>query len=86
MGQKDQEISDWESADEKILKRCICAAGAAGGAIRFGYTRDGGAYSIGVYVGDDRETYYGRPYDDIDSLLTQIAEGLEELPRAPKNG
>lgn len=86
VGDQNQDIADWEGANSDLIKRCVCAVGIAGGAIRFGYTRDGSAYSVGIYVGDDRETYYARPYDNIDSLLTQIAEGLEELPRAPKKG
>lgn len=85
-GNKEADIADWETGNATLIKRCVCAAGIAGGAVRFGYTRDGSAYSIGIYVGDDRETFYARPYDDLDSLLTQIAEGLEELPRAKKGG
>lgn len=69
--------ADWAEADPKLIQHCIVEIGKRNGAIRFGYTRDGNAYTIGLYLGDDRDTIYCRPYEDIDSLLRQIGDGLE---------
>lgn len=78
-----QDVADWERADAEKIKRVVTAISARNGAVRFGYTRDGGAYSLGLYLGDDRETYYCRPYESIDGLLDQIGDGLDELPKTP---
>lgn len=80
-GDQNEDHADWTKADPKMLSWAVGAVTTAGGAIRFGYTRDGSAYSIGIYLGDDRETVYARPYDDIDSILRQIAEGMENAPK-----
>lgn len=76
------DVADWERASAEKIKRVVTVISARNGAVRFGYTRDGGAYSVGLYIGDDRETMYCRPYEDIDGLLDQIADGLEEFPIA----
>ena len=43
------ETADWQAADAELVKRCISAAAKDGGALRFGYSRDGGAYAVGIY-------------------------------------
>lgn len=43
--------------DQGILCSLIAAVTKSGGAVRFGYSRDGGAYSVGVY-GD------GKPFTE----------------------
>lgn len=45
-----------------------------GGAVRLGLTRDGGALSVGMYVGEDYGTEYIRPSEDLGEALWEIAE------------
>lgn len=50
------------------------AAMHAGGAVRLGLTRDGGALSVGMYMGDEYGTEYIRPSEDLGEALWEIAE------------
>jgi hypothetical protein len=72
--------ADWGSVDAELLRRAIAAASGASGALRFGYTQDAGAYALGIYGdGPDPYTEYVRPGDDVEVLLTDIAEVFEEM-------
>lgn len=73
-----KEGADWTVCDAQLLQRVIATAGLKKCALRFGYTRDGGAYSIGVYAGDEYFTDFIRPDDDIDVYLRDLLESLEE--------
>lgn len=75
----DDLTADWNDADCKLLQNCIALVAKLGGAIRFGYTRDGGAYSVGVYLDDDRETFYCKPSEDVDDFLRHLVGKLESL-------
>jgi len=66
--------ADWGGANAGLMLQLVCFVGDAGGAVRYGYTRDGGAYSIGIYLGEDSKTYYGNEADGIDELLTELVE------------
>lgn len=59
---------DWES-----LVSLIMTAAGAGGAVRIGLTRDGGAWAIGMYMEDDYATEYIRPGEDCQAALDEIA-------------
>lgn len=50
-------VADWVGVDIDLLQQVIATITATGGAVRFGYTRDGGAYSVGIY-GD------GKPFTE----------------------
>jgi len=52
----------------------VCAVAVEGGAVRFGYTRDGGAYSIGLYLGSDSKTYYCNDAEGINDQLRELIE------------
>lgn len=69
------ETADWASVEHEAICAAIAALGSVGGALRFGYTRDGGAYAIGVY-GLEAQPYtdYLRPGDDVQAYLYQLAE------------
>jgi hypothetical protein len=67
-------VADWESADSDLLKRAVAIVSSRGGALRFGYTRDGGAYAIGILGDGDPYTEYLRPTDDIDEYLRALIE------------
>lgn len=78
--------ADWMTIDPTLLMRAIDAASAQGGALRFGYTRDGGAYAIGIYGDGDPYTVYCRPSEDLGALLGSITAGFEDMGRTPHNG
>lgn len=73
-----KEACDWSNCDAELLQKTISAAGAKRGALRFGYTRDGGAFAVGVYVGSDYFTDYIRPGEDIDDYLKDLLISFEE--------
>lgn len=64
--------ADWGTADAQLVLRAIEVVAKAGGALRFGYTRDGGSYAVGILGDGDPYTEYVRPSDDLSSYL----EGL----------
>jgi hypothetical protein len=72
--------ADWASADPLLLVTAICAVAKTGGALRFGYSRDGGAYSIGVYGDGQPYTLWCRPgdTDEVTRTLTELIEDFED--------
>lgn len=77
-GKLDHEVADWQSANAEVLLHAIAVVAYKGGALRFGYTRDGGAYAIGIYLGGDHFTEYIRPSEDIDSYLANLAIDVQD--------
>jgi len=71
-------VADWESANPGVLVKVLARAGKKQCALRFGYSRDGGAYAIGVYTGSEYWTDYVRPSEDIDQYLQDLLLSLEE--------
>jgi hypothetical protein len=71
-------IADWGSVDAQILVKTVETASRKGGAIRLGYTRDGGAYAVGVYAGSNYFTDYIRPNEDIDQYLKDLIGSFED--------
>lgn len=69
-------VADWQSADANLVLRLVCVVGVVSGAVRFGYTRDGGAYSIGIYLGADSKTYYCNNAEGINDELERLIEEL----------
>jgi len=67
-----QTKADWTSVPADLLQQAIATVASAGGAIRFGYTRDGGGYAIGILGDGDPYTEYLRPSDDV----VEYFEGL----------
>lgn len=72
-------VADYESATADIIKRAITTAATVGGALRFGYTSDGGAYAIGIYGDGKPYTEYVSPHQDIDITLNLIIELFEAI-------
>lgn len=68
------EPADWSLADAALLVRLIVNVAGCGGAVRFGYTSDGGAYAIGFYGDGEPYTEYIRPSQDIDAALQAFCE------------
>lgn len=71
-------IADWSNANPAVVLGLVCAVAAREGAVRYGYTRDGGAYSIGIYQGDLSKTYYCNEKDGIDEFLTELKTYFEK--------
>jgi len=67
-------VADWTSAESQLVVAAIAAISLAGGAIRFGYTRDGGAYAIGILGDGEPYTEYVRPSEDINAYLAALVE------------
>jgi hypothetical protein len=72
------EQADWASADPACVLRAIKAVSDIGGAIRFGYTRDGGSFAVGIYDGDEATTEYVRPTEDVNFYLVGVAEDFAQ--------
>lgn len=65
------ETADWMSASPALIQHLIAAMAFTGGAVRFGYTRDGGAYALGIYGDGDPYTLYCKPSEDVDLFLKE---------------
>jgi hypothetical protein len=66
---KGSTTADWAGCDPTTLMGAVAAVSRDNGAIRLGYTRDGGAYAIGIYGDGEPFTEYVRPGEDIDEYL-----------------
>jgi len=75
--------ADWAAVEAGDLVRLVELVASKGGAIRFGYTRDGGAYAVGVYYGDDYFTDYIRPSEDIDKYIDDLIAVFSEVDPSP---
>jgi len=64
--------ADWATADSALLTATIARITFTGGAIRFGYTSDGGAYAVGIYGDGEPYTDYVRPDEDINEYLKEL--------------
>ena len=65
--------ANWMLADPEMLQYTVTAVAQKGGALRLGYTRDGGAYAIGVYGDGEPYTEYVSPAEDLNEHLRGIA-------------
>lgn len=70
-------IADYIAVDANLLAKAIGTVALHGGALRLGYTSDGGAYSIGVYGDGDPYTDYVKPSEDFGNYLTRLIEAWE---------
>lgn len=78
--------ADYDEADAAKLRRAISAAASVGGALRFGYSRDGGAYAVGIYGDGDPYTEFVRPSEDFDLFLDEIVDLFDAIREARLNG
>ena len=68
---------DWSAFDWLAAVALTKALVTCGGCLRIGTTRDGGAWALGVYKGDDYATEYIRPNEDFTASLLEIAGAWE---------
>lgn len=78
------EVADWASVDAATIRATVAVVALTGGAIRFGYSRDGGAYAVGIYGDGEPYTIYARPFEDVNGILEDIAEGFREMGGSAK--
>lgn len=69
--------ANWGDVNGENLTNAVAWCAACGGALRLGYTRDGGAYAIGIYLDGESETEYVRPDEDIDQWLIDLAADMK---------
>lgn len=75
-GHKAQTQPDWGRIDDQLIFKLVQAATEEDGAIMFGYSRDGGAYSVKIYGGGDTQTFYEHEDEAITRIMTNIMEVL----------
>lgn len=71
---KQTEQPDWGRIDANLIWKAIQAATNDDGAIMFGYSRDGGAYSIKVYAGGEPMKEYMHYDAEVEEFLHGILE------------
>jgi len=69
---------DYAMADGPIVLAAIAQVAARGGAVRLGYTSDGGAYAIGIYGDGDPYTEYVKPSEDINEFFRELREAWDD--------
>lgn len=77
--------ADYESGNADLLKRAVVTAANAGGALRFGYTSDSGAYAIGIYGDGDYYCHYVGPQEELDITLQDIIDLFEAIAEDRRN-
>jgi hypothetical protein len=69
--------ADWSGVDGSVLAKAVAAVARHGGAIRLGYTRDGGAYAVGIYGDGEPFTEYIPPSEDLTAYLKGVIEDYD---------
>jgi len=71
---------DWGEADPVLIAGVVVAVTRHGGLASFGYTRDGGAGTLTVFLDDEKSTEYFKPAEDCDQKLGQVVDYFYNLP------
>lgn len=71
--------ADWQGCDCDRIQAVIYKIAALGGAVTFGTSRDGGAYSVSLMLDGDRETLWFNGDAELDDELAAIAETLDAM-------
>lgn len=72
--QRGNAVADWASVPGELLLNAVAALAASGGAMRLGYTRDGGAYAVGIYGDGEPFTEYRGPGEEIEQFLQEVID------------
>lgn len=75
----DSEPADWGAVADELIAGAVVAATSQSWAIRFGYTRDGGAYTIGILGDGEPQTIYIRPTEGIEQWLAGFIEEVRNI-------
>jgi len=76
MRQSKGEQPDWARIRVELLGAFVAATTKDDGAVRFGYSRDGGAYCIALYMGGSPDTVYFHTDEEIEEYMNQVWEAL----------
>jgi len=60
---------DWSTVDANLLRGAVDSVAKAGGAIMFGITADGGAYSLCLLQGDQKVKEYPHSTEELNETL-----------------
>jgi len=71
---KQNEQPDWGRIEPQLVWQFIQRMTQDDGAVMFGYSRDGGAYSIKVYAGDEPEKAYFHSDQEITDFMQYMLE------------
>lgn len=71
--------ADWLGCSPERLQGVIHKITTVGGAVTFGTSRDGGAYSVTLLLDGDRETLWFNGDADLDDELQAIVETLDAM-------
>lgn len=67
-------VADIGEIDPAILLACVQAITNRDGALRIGLSRDGGAFSFGIYHEGAHNTEYVPGTEDVNAYLRELAE------------
>lgn len=70
---------DWGEADPVLIAGVVVSVTRHGGLASFGYTRDGGAGTLTVFLDNERSTEYFKPAEDCDAKLAQVVDYFANL-------
>lgn len=70
-----REVS-WRDADAGTLRDLICAVTGTGCAVRFGYSRDRGAYCIGVIGDGEPYTVWAGHAEELDIRIESLLQAF----------
>lgn len=70
--------ADWSEVDAELIRKVVAAVAKDDGAIRFGYSRDGGAFGVGIYGDGEPFTEYIPVTGDIEGHLRELIEDYGE--------
>lgn len=71
-------IVDYNAIQSQLLLEAIRVIARSGGALRFGLTRDQGAYALGIYGEGDPYTEYMHSPEDFSELLRELIRDYGE--------
>lgn len=71
--------ADWGGVDGMRLQAVIQLITSIGGAVTFGTSRDGGAYSVTLLLDGERETLWFNGDADLDDELQAVIETLTQM-------
>lgn len=68
--------ADWSGCDAGRIQSVVAGIALLGGAVTFGTSRDGGAYSVTLLLDGNRETLWFNGDADIDDELQAVIDTL----------
>ena len=69
------EMPDWKRMPAELIAAVIAEWTQEDGAVQFGYSRDGGAYSLTIYTDGDRQKFYYHSDEEMWDCLRQLLGG-----------